>query len=57
MNERPTFTIYNQRLAGYLMQRGFVLMGMKKSFTSHRNVFFFRKTDKLLETMKTYQSK
>lgn len=28
--ETPTLTIYSQKLAGYLMQRGFVLIDMQE---------------------------
>jgi hypothetical protein len=34
-----------QRLAGFLMQRGFVLMGLRPNpETPHRNIFVFRES-------------
>jgi hypothetical protein len=41
-NKKQCFPIYNQRLAGWLMTRGYVLVDMKpnQKYTG-RNVFYF----------------
>lgn len=48
--------VYNMRCAGYLMQKGFVLMDMKPDKTSNsgKNVFFFKKTEALTNAMNEY---
>lgn len=48
--KKSNVTIYNQRLAGYLMQNGFPLVGMAKnkydkSEEHKKNVFFFVDSD------------
>ena len=49
------YTVFSQRLAGYLMQNGFVLLGVDKSDRNDgRNVFFFRKSDSLMEAIERY---
>ncbi len=45
--ETSVFTIYSQRLAGYLMQQGFTLIAMVKNDGSHYNNFLFANTDEL----------
>lgn len=43
--------IFSMKLAGYLMQRGFVVKRMEKSTrkgNEHRNIFIFNKSDDLL---------
>lgn len=40
--------IFSQRLAGYLMQRGFVLLDMRKNMDqSNKNVYMFNDSNKL----------
>lgn len=48
-NDLINKTIYSQRLAGMLMQKGFVLVGMEKNEKSQsgRNVFFFKNSPEL----------
>lgn len=47
--------IYRQRLAGYLMTKGFPLMGMIPSEKSKGfNVFLFKASDKLQEEINKY---
>ena len=61
MNEKKSnITIYNQRLAGYLMLNGFPLLGMEhnKFDTSQerkKNVFFFPNSDDLQVKMKEWK--
>ncbi len=44
--------IYNMRLAGFLMERGFVLVDMMPDKRSKkRNVFYFRNTPELTAAM------
>ena len=46
MNERKMKTIFSQKLAGYLMLRGFVLVGMEQGKNlSGKNVFYFNDSD------------
>lgn len=57
-NERETFPIYNQRLAGFLMMRGYPLINMSpnEKFIT-KNVFYFYDTPKIRKTMKNYFGK
>ena len=50
-----TFYVKSQRLAGFLMQRGFVLHGMKLDIDSNRNIFLFTNTNELLKAIETYK--
>lgn len=53
--EHETKIIYSQRLAGYLMLRGFVLMGMDQDRRiDGRNVFFFKNSPKLDDAIMEY---
>lgn len=39
--DKKNYIVYNQRMAGYLMQRGFVLIDMRPDLkNTRRNVFF-----------------
>ena len=50
------FTIYTQRLAGYLMTRGFTLINIGKAKDgSGRNVFFFRDSEELRNAVAGYR--
>lgn len=53
------YVIFNQRLAGYLMQQGFVLKRMEKSNQegSNRNVFIFNNTNDLVNSIKQFNNK
>lgn len=53
------YIVFNQRLAGYLMQNGFVLKRMGKSNQegSNRNIFFFNESNDLLEKIQSYFNK
>lgn len=56
--ETPTLTIYSQKLAGYLMQRGFVLIDMQEDIKpTGRNVFLFKNTPQLQSAMDEYKSR
>ena len=49
------FTIYSQRLAGYLMLHGFVLVEIRKNEDgSGRNVFYFNDSSELQQTIRQY---
>lgn len=50
------FTIFNQRLAGYLMLHGFVLVSMRPDDKSRRNLFFFNDTKALHNAIDEYKS-
>jgi hypothetical protein len=46
------------KLAGFLMQRGFVLKRMEKSTRNpKRNVFLFNESEDLIGTVKEYMNK
>lgn len=50
--------VYNQRMAGYLMQRGFVLIDMRPDLKkTGRNVFFFKDTPQLKSAIDEYMSR
>lgn len=53
-----TFTIYSQRLAGYLMLQGFVLedIGINNHDSSKR-VFFFKDSAELQQAIRAYNNK
>lgn len=54
-SNRKTFPVYNQKMAGYLMMQGFVLVGIAPNDKyKGRNVFFFWDSPQIKETMKTY---
>lgn len=48
MEEKGLKLIFSMKLAGYLMQRGFVLLDMRKNTDqSNRNVFLFNESNEL----------
>lgn len=50
-------TIYNQKLAGYLMLQGFVLVDMQQNRRCNgKNVFYFNESPDLLKAMNLYLS-
>ena len=50
-----TMPVYTMRLAGYLMQQGFVLLDMKKNYKyPERNVFYFGNTPEIQEKISSY---
>lgn len=54
---KKEYIVFNQRLAGFLMQSGFVLKRMEKANAeTNRNVFVFNNTDDLLEKISRYNS-
>lgn len=56
MDNKPQI-IFNQRLCGFLMQKGFVLMDMRPDTNgSGRNVFFFKNTKELHEAIAEYKA-
>ncbi len=54
-NKAKCFTIYSQRLAGYLMMNGFPLRFLVKG--TERNQFLFDNTDKLRNAITAWQNK
>lgn len=58
MNENKTIAIYSMRLAGLLMQKGFVLIDMQPHLDgSGKNVFFFKDSPALKEVVKNYKAR
>lgn len=49
------FTIYSQRLAGYLMQQGFALIAMVKNDGEYYNNFLFANTDELHKSIEEWK--
>ncbi|MDB8698671.1 DUF5659 domain-containing protein [[Ruminococcus] gnavus] len=50
--------VYSQKLTGYLMQKGFVLIDMRPDLKkSGRNIFFFNDTPQLKSAIDEYMSR
>lgn len=48
-------TIFNMRLSGYLMYKGFVLMDIAENTKyKGKKVFYFKRTEELEKTMQEY---
>lgn len=55
--EFKTYFVRSQRLAGFLMQKGFVLQGIKPSNdNSERNVFLFKNSEELCQRIQEYKA-
>lgn len=53
--QTKTKVIYNMRLAGYLMQNGFVLIDIEENNDrSGKKVFFFKETEALNKYIEKY---
>ena len=48
------FTVYSQRLAGYLMQRGFVLVRLVNNQSNNFNEFIFVNTPAIKECIEKW---
>nr|WP_302685834.1 DUF5659 domain-containing protein [uncultured Ruminococcus sp.] len=53
--ETSLMTIYSQRLAGYLMLHGFVLLRLLTNETDNRNRFLFANTPALRDCIDKWQ--
>jgi hypothetical protein len=52
------FVVYSQKLAGILMYRGFVLLGLGKDKANEtKNVFYFKDTPQIREVVSEFKSK
>ena len=52
MSNTKMITIFNQRLCGYLMMKGFVLVAMSENkHCPNKNVFFFNDSDDLQKSI------
>lgn len=49
-----TKLIYSQKLAGFLMNKGFVLISMIKNDNTKRNIFVFNESEKLEQAISNY---
>lgn len=50
------FTVFSQRLAGWLMVRGFVLVGITPGRAdARRNVFYFNQSNELMSAIEEYK--
>lgn len=58
MNERKMKTIFSMKLAGLLMQKGFVLVEMKPNTNgSGKNVFYFNDSPSLEQAISEYKAR
>lgn len=58
MSERKMKTIFSMKLAGVLMQNGFVLVDMKPNTNgSGKNVFYFNDSQDLEKIVTQYKSR
>ena len=58
MSERKMKTIFSMKLAGVLMQNGFVLVDMKPNTNgSGKNVFYFNDSSDLEKIVTQYKSR
>lgn len=56
MEEKKYKVIFNQRLAGYLMMHGFILVKIEPDRDgSGRNVFLFHASNELTESINQYK--
>lgn len=56
MSDKKMTTIFNQKLCGFLMQKGFVLVDMAENkHYAGKNVFFFNESDELHRAIKEYK--
>lgn len=51
------FQCHSMKLAGFLMMRGFVLLGLREDYHSKRSIFLFKQTDELSEAVGIYKDK
>lgn len=57
MNERKMKTIFSMKLAGLLMQKGFVLVEMKPNTNGNgKNVFYFNDSPELERVVSAYKA-
>lgn len=55
--DKKNFIVFNQKMAGYLMQRGFVLIDMQPDLKkTGRNIFLFNDTPQLKSAINEYMS-
>ena len=58
MNERKMKTIFSMKLAGLLMQKGFILVEMKPNTNgSGKNVFYFNDSPSLERAIAEYKAR
>jgi len=50
------FSAYSQRLAGFLMMRGFVVKLMRQDMKTRRNIFMFNNSQELQIAVKEYSN-
>lgn len=57
MNKRKMKTVYSMKLAGLLMQKGFVLVDMRPNDNgSGKNVFYFNESPELERVIEVYKA-
>lgn len=56
MDDAKMITIFSQKMAGYLMIKGFVLVDMKPNTNGNgKNVFYFNRSSELSAAMQKFQ--
>lgn len=57
MSNVKMITIFNQRLCGYLMMKGFVLVAMSENkHCAGKNVFFFNDSEELQKSIGEFKN-
>ena len=57
MSNTKMITIFNQKLCGYLMIKGFVLVAMSENkHCAGKNVFFFNDSDELQKSIDEFRT-
>jgi hypothetical protein len=52
---KKEYVVFNQRLAGYLMLKGFPLKHIERSEKTNKNIFFFNESDELFKKIKEFK--
>lgn len=56
--EKSNITVFGQKMAGWLMEQGFILRGMRPDKDgSGRNLFFFKNSDEIHQKIHEYKEK
>lgn len=54
--DKKYFIVFSQKLAGYLMFNGHILIGLRKDKNNtNKNVFIFINSDELINTINNYK--
>lgn len=56
MSKEANYYCYSLRMAGFLMQKGFVLLELREDYSSSRKIYIFRKSEELNEAIELYKT-